>query len=87
MLQSQPPAEFHAPVFEKLDSLASGSGHFGNNLLPLVHELNQVIEETQIIVLAGQRQESKGDGKIIRSAQREFGGKRQHSAVSGELML
>jgi ectoine hydroxylase-related dioxygenase (phytanoyl-CoA dioxygenase family) len=48
VLQSQLPAEFHARVFEKLHSLARGSGHFGNNLLPLVPELNQVIEDPQI---------------------------------------
>ena len=48
VIQSQLPAEFHARIFDKLHNLACGSGHFGNNLMPMVPELNQVIEEPKV---------------------------------------
>ena len=49
VIQSQLPAEFHARIFDKLHNLASSSGHFGNNLMPMVPELNQVIEEPKVV--------------------------------------
>ena len=45
LLRSELPAEFHQQIFNKLEQLQGGSGHFGNNLMPLVPQLHQLIEE------------------------------------------
>ena len=45
LLRSELPAEFHQQIFNKLEQLQGGSGHFGNNLIPLVPQLHQLIEE------------------------------------------
>ena len=45
LLQSQLPAEFHQQIFKKLEHLQTGSGHFGNNLVPMLPQLNELIQE------------------------------------------
>ena len=44
-LQSALPASFHKLIFNRFDELHQSIGHFGNNLLPLVPELNEFFEE------------------------------------------
>ena len=44
-LKSSLPESYHRVIFERFDELAQGIGHFGNNLLPLIPELNEFFED------------------------------------------
>ncbi len=46
ILQSSLPKSYHDLIFERFDAVADGGiGHFGNNLLPLIPELNEFFED------------------------------------------
>ena len=44
-LKASLPASYHRVIFERFDELSGGIGHFGNNLLPLIPELNEFFED------------------------------------------
>ena len=44
-LRSSLPPSYHRVIFERVDELWGGIGHFGNNLLPLIPELNELFED------------------------------------------
>lgn len=44
-LKSSLPESYHRVIFERFDELSEGIGHFGNNLLPLIPELNEFFED------------------------------------------
>ena len=44
-LQSSLPESYHRSIFEQFDEINQSIGHFGNNLLPLVPELNEFFED------------------------------------------
>ena len=47
-LKSSLPESYHRVIFERFDELAQGIGHFGNNLLPLIPELNELFEDAVV---------------------------------------
>ena len=44
-LRSSLPASYHQLIFERFDEVATGIGHFGNNLLPLIPELIELFDD------------------------------------------
>ena len=44
-LTSSLPAAYHQVIFDRFDEVATGIGHFGNNLLPLIPELIEFFED------------------------------------------
>ena len=44
-LRSSLPESYHRVIFERFDELSGTIGHFGNNLLPLIPELNEFFED------------------------------------------
>ena len=47
-LKSSLPKSYHQGIFERFDEISQSIGHFGNNLLPLVPELNELFEDPVI---------------------------------------
>ncbi len=45
LLRSSLPESYHQRIFDRTHALATGPGHFGNNLLPLIPELDRFFEE------------------------------------------
>ena len=45
VLKSSLPRSYHDLIFERVQTLNHGYGHFGNNLLPLLPELNEFFED------------------------------------------
>jgi len=45
VLRSTLPESYHRVIFERFDELSGTIGHFGNNLLPLIPELNELFED------------------------------------------
>ena len=47
-LRSSLPASYHRLIFERFDEVATGIGHFGNNLLPLIPELIELFDDPAV---------------------------------------
>ena len=45
VLKSSLPETYHRLIFERFDEVATGIGHFGNNLLPLIPELVEFFDD------------------------------------------
>lgn len=48
-LDSQLPPTFHRHLFERLSGLDEATGHFGNNILPLVPELAELFRDSLVV--------------------------------------
>ena len=61
-LDSQLPSNFHRHLFERVQNLDKGSGHQGNNLLPLMPELSELFTDP---VIAGALESVLGPGYLM----------------------
>ena len=48
VLDSELPDDFHSQMFDRLKEVDESIGHFGNNLLPLIPELQRLLDEPRI---------------------------------------